>query len=102
MDDIEIIDIDLAKTTWSRVHSSMRTLHLKLSAEPVRTENAVALSWPSVSGRTYALQYSSLLSDRNAWQVLTNNIPGSGAVIECRDATTPTGTRFYRLGVAKD
>jgi hypothetical protein len=34
MDDISIIDIDLAKTTWSRVHSSMRTLYLKLSAEP--------------------------------------------------------------------
>jgi hypothetical protein len=34
MDDISIIDLDLKKTTWSRVHSSMRTLHLKLSAEP--------------------------------------------------------------------
>lgn len=34
MDDIAIIDIDLAKTAWSRVHSSMRTLYLKLSVEP--------------------------------------------------------------------
>ena len=34
MDDIAIIDLDLKKTTWSRVHSSMRTLFLKLSAEP--------------------------------------------------------------------
>jgi hypothetical protein len=34
MDDISIIDLDLKKTTWSRVHSSMRTLYLKLSAEP--------------------------------------------------------------------
>jgi hypothetical protein len=34
MDDIAIIDLDLKKTTWSRVHSSMRTLYLKLSAEP--------------------------------------------------------------------
>ena len=34
MDDITIIDLDLKKTTWSRVHSSMRTLYLKLSAEP--------------------------------------------------------------------
>ena len=32
--DIAIVDIDLKKTTWSRVHSSMRTLYLKLSAEP--------------------------------------------------------------------
>ena len=34
MDDIAIVDLDLPKTTWSRVHSSMRTLYLKLSAEP--------------------------------------------------------------------
>ena len=34
MEDISIIDLELKKTTWSRVHSSMRTLHLKLSAEP--------------------------------------------------------------------
>ena len=32
--DIAIVDIDLKKTTWSRVHSSMRTLYLKLSAQP--------------------------------------------------------------------
>jgi len=31
---IAIVDLDLKKTTWSRVHSSMRTLYLKLSAEP--------------------------------------------------------------------
>lgn len=34
MDDITIVDLDLKRTTWSRVHSSMRTLHLRLSAEP--------------------------------------------------------------------
>jgi hypothetical protein len=34
MDDIAIIDLDLKKTTWSRVHSAMRTLYVKLSAEP--------------------------------------------------------------------
>ncbi len=33
-DDIEIVDLDVAKTTWSRVHSSMRTVYLKLSREP--------------------------------------------------------------------
>src|SRR5258706_16456972 len=32
--DIGIVDLDLAKTTWSRVHSSMRTLYLGLSREP--------------------------------------------------------------------
>jgi hypothetical protein len=33
-EDISIVDLDLKKTTWSRVHSSMRTLYLKLSREP--------------------------------------------------------------------
>ena len=31
---ITIVDLDLPRTTWSRVHSSMRTLYLKLSREP--------------------------------------------------------------------
>jgi hypothetical protein len=33
-EDITIVDLDVHKTTWSRVHSSMRTLYLKLSREP--------------------------------------------------------------------
>jgi hypothetical protein len=33
-EDIVIVDLDLPRTTWSRVHSSMRTLYLKLSREP--------------------------------------------------------------------
>ena len=32
--DIVIVDLDVNRTTWSRVHSSMRTLHLRLSREP--------------------------------------------------------------------
>lgn len=32
--DIAIVDLDLTKTTWSRVHSSMRTLYLRLTREP--------------------------------------------------------------------
>ncbi len=33
-EDITVVDLDLKKTTWSRVHSSMRTLYLELSREP--------------------------------------------------------------------
>jgi len=33
-EEIAIVDLDLAKTTWSRVHSSMRTLYLRLTREP--------------------------------------------------------------------
>src|SRR5262249_10263092 len=33
-DDIAIVDLDLSKPAWSRVHSSMRTLFLRLTREP--------------------------------------------------------------------
>jgi hypothetical protein len=32
--DIRIIDLDLARTTWSRVHESMRVMHLRLNRQP--------------------------------------------------------------------
>jgi hypothetical protein len=32
--DIVIVDLDVGRTTWSRVHSSMRTLHLRLNRDP--------------------------------------------------------------------
>ena len=34
LEDIDIVDLDVARTSWSRVHSSMRTVYLKLSREP--------------------------------------------------------------------
>jgi hypothetical protein len=33
-EDIVIVDLDVNRTAWSRVHSSMRTLHLKLNRDP--------------------------------------------------------------------
>jgi hypothetical protein len=33
-EDIVIVDLDVQKTTWSRVHSAMRTLYLKLNRDP--------------------------------------------------------------------
>ena len=32
--DIRIIDLDVSKTTWSRIHESMRVVYLKLSTHP--------------------------------------------------------------------
>ena len=32
--DIAIVDLDVNRTTWSRVHSSMRSLYLKLNRDP--------------------------------------------------------------------
>jgi hypothetical protein len=33
-EDIVIVDLDVQKTTWSRVHSAMRTLYLRLNRDP--------------------------------------------------------------------
>ena len=33
-EDIRIVDLDLAKTTWSRVHDTLRIMFLKLDREP--------------------------------------------------------------------
>jgi hypothetical protein len=32
--DVTIVDLDLSRTTWSRVHSAMRTVFFRLSREP--------------------------------------------------------------------
>jgi hypothetical protein len=39
-EDIRIVDLDLAKTTWSRVHDSLRVMFLRLDREPPDTD------WP--------------------------------------------------------
>uniref|UniRef100_UPI0021491B68 hypothetical protein n=1 Tax=Tahibacter caeni TaxID=1453545 RepID=UPI0021491B68 len=38
--DIRIVDLDLARTTWSRVHESLRVMFLRLDREPPDTD------WP--------------------------------------------------------
>ncbi len=39
-DDVRIVDLDLSRTTWSRVHDSLRVLFLRLDREPPDTD------WP--------------------------------------------------------
>lgn len=39
-DDIRIVDLDLSRTTWSRVHDSLRVMFLRLDREPPDTD------WP--------------------------------------------------------
>ncbi len=55
----------------------------------------VAISWPSVFGKRYAVQTRGDLVS-GAWSVLQNNIAGTGAMLNIGDpaATTP---RFYRI-----
>ena len=71
---------------------------LKLRSRSLDVGRAIALSWPSMSGRTYAIHYRPALT--GVWLTLTNNIPGCDTLMEVQDC--PVGTCFYRLQVQRN
>jgi hypothetical protein len=56
------------------------------------------ISFPSVSGREYFIQYSTNLLTGGAWKSLATNLPGTGALMSMTD-TNPGLSRFYRVGL---
>jgi hypothetical protein len=55
-----------------------------------------AISFPSQIGQTYRVERSDSLSPAN-WQTVSNNIPGTGGLIQIPDATSGSSAqRFYR------
>ena len=55
-----------------------------------------SVSFPTQIGQTYRVERSDSLSPVN-WQTVSNNIPGTGGLIQIPDATASTSTqRFYR------
>jgi len=63
----------------------------------ILSNQVAVLSFPSASNRLYRIQYSSDLRS-NSWQALTNDIAGTGQVIEVQDPASPgEPCRFYRL-----
>jgi len=56
----------------------------------------VSLSFPSLTGLNYTLQYKNLLSDSN-WTTLTPSTPGTGATLTLHDTNALPATRFYRI-----
>jgi parallel beta-helix repeat protein len=74
---------------------------LRLTARPLAPGNVIALGWLSTTGRTYSIQFATTLA--GAWQSFSNNIPGTGAMLEVQAALIGgTSNRFYRLGVTKN
>ena len=73
---------------------------LNLQATLLSSGNAIVLSWPSVTNRTYRIAFRPALESGN-WDTLTN-VPGTGAWIQILDSFKPGGTRFYRLGASKN
>lgn len=54
-----------------------------------------SVNLPSLPGQTYRVERTDQLSPTD-WQVVSNGIPGSGAVIQISDPTATTTQRFYR------
>ena len=68
-----------------------------LSLQPrLIASTTMALTWSSVTGRTYTIQFKASLTS-GTWQTLTNNISGTGQIIQVQDSVVAGNTRFYRL-----
>jgi hypothetical protein len=66
------------------------------SLNAAKSNNAVNLSFPTVTGHDYNVQYRTNLTDIN-WQTLST-VPGTGTNLIVPDVTSQ-GSRFYRLFV---
>lgn len=73
---------------------------LKITQETYDAANGVQVSFPSVNGKTYVLEYKNDLSN-SAWTALTDGratAAGTGAVLVLTDMTSPgQPKRFYRV-----
>ena len=73
---------------------------LRLQASAPAAPGPILLSWLSVVGRAYSIEFKSSFADAN-WQTLTNNLPGTGAPLQIQDPLNISPGRVYRLGVIK-
>jgi hypothetical protein len=64
----------------------------------VLSDSGVSLSFLSVAGLNYALEYKTSLTDSN-WLALPAIVSGDGTLIQLQDTNTPPqpGSRFYRV-----
>lgn len=56
------------------------------------------ISFATLPGKNYFVQFRDDLGAAGAWSLLATNIPGSGSVFSITDTNRP-GRRFYRVGV---
>jgi hypothetical protein len=57
----------------------------------------VMITWPSVLGRTYQLEWAATLPPAGGWQSVSNNIPGVGGALTVADTSGASSNRFYRV-----
>ncbi len=59
-----------------------------------QTDGSILLSWPSVGGKVYDIQFS---SDLTTWNIVTNGIQGTGQLLTF--TTLGSTNQFFRVGV---
>ncbi len=62
----------------------------------IQKVNGTTISFTTLSGKTYTLQFKNLLSDAS-WTPLPNPVIGTGNVMSIPDSTAQPATRFYRI-----
>jgi YD repeat-containing protein len=65
---------------------------------PTSSGGQVTVTWQSVTGKTYALEYKDQLDDAN-WMRVTGEVTAQGATASKVDSSSTGPTRFYRVVV---
>ncbi len=92
-------------TTYDLIHSLLPFLDAGLLAPPrlvtpavARNATSATITFPSVYGKTYTVQFTGALSAATSWSTLRTNIPGTGADIPVTDpSVSGVPDRFYRV-----
>ena len=69
---------------------------LRVSIQRTAAEDAVELSWPSVTNQLYQVQWADDLG-ANQWFSLGAPVPGTGTNVFVSDAIEGKAQRFYRV-----
>ncbi|HNU53317.1 MAG TPA: right-handed parallel beta-helix repeat-containing protein [Verrucomicrobiota bacterium] len=77
----------------------LRESLLQISVPPSTAGAALKLRWPSVAGRTYTVAASSQLGPGAAWDVVTEELPGTGEPLEAEVPVVPGSPRYCRVQV---
>ena len=71
----------------------------KLTASVFEATGDFLLRWPSVVGRLYRIESASGLPAASGWQVVQENMVGTGGALEFHGAKPDSPTRLYRVEV---
>jgi len=85
------------EATWLGLDDvSVTAVRLPMMQPPVKSGGLVNLTWSTMTGLNYQLQYRTNLT-QNGWINLGGSIPASGGILTTNDVSPADPQRFYRL-----